>query len=164
MLGARGRGVARGAPPNGRRRTAQKGDWREIRTLASEETGALNQRLRPLGHPAKGNLTGRIRTIDLRITTVYIYSPPLYQLSYGEIGWYRETPRRRAPDGEAGARQKRMRHPGIEPGPPRWQRGIITTRLMTLWSCRAWGALRHPPDALSAPSQKTVSIGWNAPY
>mgnify|MGYP007011237169 CR=1 FL=1 len=25
-----------------------------------------------------------------------------------------------------------MRHPGIEPGPPRWQRGIITTRLMTL--------------------------------
>jgi hypothetical protein len=34
-------------------RTHQKGDWREIRTLASEETGALNQRLRPLGHPAK---------------------------------------------------------------------------------------------------------------
>ena len=25
----------------------------------------------------------------------------------------------------------KMRHPGIEPGPPRWQRGIITTRLMT---------------------------------
>ena len=24
-----------------------------------------------------------------------------------------------------------VRHPGIEPGPPRWQRGIITTRLMT---------------------------------
>ena len=23
-----------------------------------------------------------------------------------------------------------MRHPGIEPGPPRWQRGIIATRLM----------------------------------
>ena len=26
---------------------------------------------------------------------------------------------------------QKMRHPGIEPGPPRWQRGIITTRLMT---------------------------------
>ena len=30
-------------------------------------------------------LTGRIRTIDLGITAKYIYSPPLYQLSYGEI-------------------------------------------------------------------------------
>ena len=29
-------------------------------------------------------LTGRIRTIDLGITAEYIYSPPLYQLSYGE--------------------------------------------------------------------------------
>ena len=26
----------------------------------------------------------------------------------------------------------KMRHPGIEPGPPRWQRGIIATRLMAL--------------------------------
>ena len=23
-----------------------------------------------------------------------------------------------------------MRHPGVEPGPPRWQRGIIAARLM----------------------------------
>ena len=49
--------------------TAQHGsqnDWGEIRTLASEDTGALNQRLRPLGHPTI-NLTGRIRTIDLGI-------------------------------------------------------------------------------------------------
>ena len=68
-------------PPRG----GLKRDWREIRTLASEETGALNQRLRPLGHPAKGNLTGRIRTIDLGITAEDIYSPPLYQLSYGEL-------------------------------------------------------------------------------
>ena len=30
------------------------------------------------------NLTGRIRTIDLGITAKDIYSPPLYQLSYGE--------------------------------------------------------------------------------
>ena len=61
-----------------------------------------------------------------------IYSPPLYQLSYGEIGWIcaqhvRSSLRR------ARAKRSDMRHPGIEPGPPRWQRGIITTRLMTLW-------------------------------
>ena len=31
------------------------------------------------------NLTGRIRTIDLGITIVNFYSPPLYQLSYGEL-------------------------------------------------------------------------------
>ena len=31
------------------------------------------------------NLTGRIRTIDLGITIEDIYSPPLYQLSYGEL-------------------------------------------------------------------------------
>ena len=34
----------------------------------------------------KKNLTGRIRTIDLGITADNIYSPPLYQLSYGEVG------------------------------------------------------------------------------
>ena len=33
----------------------------------------------------KKNLTGRIRTIDLGITIEDIYSPPLYQLSYGEL-------------------------------------------------------------------------------
>ena len=32
-----------------------------------------------------------------------------------------------------------MRHPGVEPGPPRWQREIITARLMTL--------LRHLQDS-----------------
>ena len=31
------------------------------------------------------SLTGRIRTIDLGITIVNFYSPPLYQLSYGEL-------------------------------------------------------------------------------
>ena len=25
---------------------------------------------------------------------------------------------------------KKMRHPGVEPGPPRWQRGIMAARLM----------------------------------
>ena len=59
-------GARTGDPPSG----GAKSDWREIRTLASEETGALNQRLRPLGHSAKDNLTGRIRTIDLGITAV----------------------------------------------------------------------------------------------
>ena len=29
-------------------------------------------------------------------------------------------------------RQPKVRHPGVEPGPPRWQREIITARLMTL--------------------------------
>ena len=36
-----------------------------------------------ISHSQK-NLTGRIRTIDLGITIVNFYSPPLYQLSYGE--------------------------------------------------------------------------------
>ena len=46
-----------------------KNDWGEIRTLASEDTGALNQRLRPLGHPTI-NLTGQIRTTDLWISAL----------------------------------------------------------------------------------------------
>ena len=32
-----------------------------------------------------------------------------------------------------------MRHPGIEPGPPRWQRGIIATRLMAQESSASTG-------------------------
>ena len=28
--------------------------------------------------------------------------------------------------------KKRLRHPGIEPGPHRWQRRILTTELMAL--------------------------------
>ena len=35
--------------------------------------------------------------------------------------------------GTAVPRVKTLRHPGIEPGPSRWQRDIITTRLMTHW-------------------------------
>ena len=35
-------------------------------------------------------------------------------------------------------REPKMRHPGIEPGPPRWQRGIITTRLMTHACLSMW--------------------------
>ena len=35
--------------------------------------------------------------------------------------------------------QAKVRHPGVEPGPPRWQREIITARLMTL--------LRHLQDS-----------------
>ena len=36
---------------------------------------------------------------------------------------------------------QKMRHPGIEPGPPRWQRGIITTRLMTLRGMKPLSAI-----------------------
>ena len=55
----------------------QKDDWGEIRTLASEDTGALNQRLRPLGHPTK-YLTGQTRTTDLGISALLpLQSPAL---------------------------------------------------------------------------------------
>ena len=39
-----------------------------------------------------------------------------------------------------------MRHPGIEPGPSRWQRDIITTRLMTLdsWEPKETRGLQRP--------------------
>ena len=47
-----------------------------IRTHAPEETGALNQRLRPLGHPntrlAKNGLPGWTRTTDLGIAAAVI--------------------------------------------------------------------------------------------
>jgi hypothetical protein len=59
-----------------------------------------------------------------------------------------------------------MRHPGIEPGPPRWQRGIITTRLMTLWlgsEAGRWHSGRPGLDGGSAIA-KTVSDGCNTPY
>ena len=37
-----------------------------------------------------------------------------------------------------------MRHPGVEPGPPRWQRGIITARLMARY-LRCPGIEPGPP-------------------
>ena len=39
------------------------------------------------GTKQKTILTGRNRTIDLGITAEAIYSPPLYQLSYGEFAY-----------------------------------------------------------------------------
>ena len=53
-------------------------------THASEDTATWTQRI---NHSAKNArfLTGRIRTIDLGITKRSHYSPPLYQLSYGEL-------------------------------------------------------------------------------
>jgi hypothetical protein len=45
----------------------------------------LVERLALVFADGKKNLTGRIRTIDLGITIEDIYSPPLYQLSYGEF-------------------------------------------------------------------------------
>ena len=68
-----------------------------------------------------------------------------------------------------GASKKRnMRHPGIEPGPPRWQRGIITTRLMTPYLTRSRGrrqslANRSQTEA-SQSEPKTVPGGHHTPY
>jgi hypothetical protein len=31
-----------------------------------------------------------------------------------------------------------MREPGVEPGPPRWQRDILTTELLTLENNYLW--------------------------
>ena len=55
-----------------------------------------------------------------------------------------------------------MRHPGIEPGPPRWQRGIITTRLMTLAFRFHWASPGSHPRGAGA--QKTVPRGHHTPY
>ena len=46
---------------------------------------SLQKDFQPSVSVRKKTLTGRIRTIDLGITADNIYSPPLYQLSYGEI-------------------------------------------------------------------------------
>ena len=43
------------------------------------------------GTKQKTILTGRNRTIDLGITAEAIYSPPLYQLSYGEFTYIHLT-------------------------------------------------------------------------
>ena len=62
-----------------------------IRTHAPEETGALNQRLRPLGHPntvvVKSGSPGMDSNHRPRDRCCYFtnYSPPLYQLSYREV-------------------------------------------------------------------------------
>ena len=45
---------------------------------------SLQKDFQPAVSVRKKTLTGRIRTIDLGITIVNFYSPPLYQLSYGE--------------------------------------------------------------------------------
>ena len=42
-------------------------------------------------------------------------------------------------------KNKNVRHPGIEPGPPRWQRGIIATRLMAQKVVRRPGIEPGPP-------------------
>jgi hypothetical protein len=66
-----------------------------------------------------------------------------------------------------------MRHPGIEPGPPRWQRGIITTRLMTLWlgsEAGRWhsgrpgldGDPRSPKRSLTVATPRTDLHGFGS--
>jgi hypothetical protein len=65
----------------------------------------------------------------------------------------------RTPKGIEPQRKEKVRHRGIEPRPPRWQRGIITTRLMTrglgnsrhhrAWDRSHWqGAKMAPPPGL----------------
>ena len=50
-----------------------------------------------------------------------------------------------------------MRHPGIEPGPPRWQRGIITTRLMTpiSYNKRGQGGIEPPTSRTRSENHAT---------
>ena len=68
-----------------------------IRTHAPEETGALNQRLRPLGHPntayVKSGSPGMDSNHRPRDRCCYLsnYSPPLYQLSYREVTTFIRT-------------------------------------------------------------------------
>ena len=47
-----------------------------------------------------------------------------------------------------------MRHPGVEPGPKRWQRSIITARLMTLCSWLQANTINALGQAVKGPSQK----------
>ena len=64
----------------------------------------------------------------------------------------------------------RLRHPGVEPGPPRWQRGIITARLMALEMRRpgiepgppAWkaGILTTELSTLAPVDLKTKILKW----
>ena len=50
----------------------------------------------------------------------------------------------------------KMRHPGIEPGPPRWQRGIITTRLMTHVT---WDPHPRGPAGIESPGSNPQTQG-----
>ena len=50
----------------------------------------------------------------------------------------------------------KMRHPGIEPGPPRWQRGIITTRLMTHVT---WDPPPRGPAGIESPGSNPQTQG-----
>ena len=57
-----------------------------------------------------------------------------------------------------------MRHPGIEPGPPRWQRGIITTRLMTRPLHAKSGAKGDSNPRPLAPEARIIPLDhWPAP-
>ena len=59
---------------------------------------------------------------------------------------------------------KRMRLPGIEPGPSRWQRDIITTRLKALFA--AVGGFQLPQSinhAALAPGSKKLLVGESNP-
>ena len=68
----------------------------------------------------------------------------------------------------------KMRHRGIEPRPSRWQRDIITTRLMTLYRCGGSSKVRfHGTEAVRYPPHRSPHVGsthraqakgWFGPY
>ena len=57
-----------------------------------------------------------------------------------------------------------MRRPGIEPGPPAWKAGILTTELSTLYGLATAAALTTPralgfrPGGLSAPKHSAKAF------
>ena len=117
--------VTKYAPPVSPPIPCKNGVRSGIRTHAPEETGALNQRLRPLGHPntvvVKSGSPGMDSNHRPRDRCCYFtnYSPPLYQLSYREVTTLRgitlATSSYHAPH-HARLKAKRVPRPGVEPG------------------------------------------------
>ena len=91
-----------------------------IRTHAPEETGALNQRLRPLGHPNTAYVKSGSPGMDSnhrprdRCCGYTIYSPPLYQLSYRELTLLVELVELRGISSIGRVRRSQRRGTGIE--------------------------------------------------
>ena len=91
-----------------------------IRTHAPEETGALNPRLRPLGHPNTAYVKSGSPGMDSnhrprdRCCGYTIYSPPLYQLSYRELTLLGELVELRGISSIGRVRRSQRRGTGIE--------------------------------------------------
>ena len=99
---------------------AKNGVRSGIRTHAPEETGALNQRLRPLGHPNTAYVKSGSPGMDSnhrprdRCCGYTIYSPPLYQLSYRELTLLGELVEVRGISSIGRVRRSQRRGTGIE--------------------------------------------------